>query len=99
MIAPTKMYDSVPTWTPEEAADFVVQAIIEKPVRLATRLGIFGQLFYAIAPRAYEIMMNTAFRLFPDSAASKGMKGRAEIEQQPTSEQVAFASLMRGIHW
>jgi NAD(P)-dependent dehydrogenase (short-subunit alcohol dehydrogenase family) len=99
MIAPTKMYDSVPTWTPEEAGDFVVQAIIERPVRLATRLGTFGQLFYAIAPRAYEIMMNTAFRLFPDSPASKGMKGRAEIEQQPTSEQVAFASLMRGIHW
>jgi len=99
MIAPTKMYDSVPTWTPDEAADFVVRAIIERPVRLATRLGTFAQIFYSLAPRAYEIMMNTAFRLFPDSAASKGMKGRAEIEQQPTSEQVAFASLMRGVHW
>jgi hypothetical protein len=73
--------------------------LIERPVRLATRLGIFGQVFYALAPRAYEILMNTAFRLFPDSAASKGMKGRSESEQQPTSEQVAFASVMRGIHW
>ena len=99
MIAPTKMYDSVPTWTPEEAAEFVVQAIIERPVRLATRLGMFGQIFYALAPRAYEILMNTAFRLFPDSPAAKGMKGRAEKEQPPTSEQVAFASLMRGVHW
>jgi len=99
MIAPTKMYDSVPTWTPDEAADFVVQAIIERPVRLATRLGIFGQMFYSVAPRAYEIMMNTAFRLFPDSPAAKGVKGSAEVEQQPTSEQVAFASIMRGVHW
>jgi thioester reductase-like protein len=99
MIAPTKMYDSVPTWSPEEAADFVVQAIIERPVRLATRLGTFAQVMYALAPRAYEIMINTAFRLFPDSTASKGMKGRAELLQEPTSEQVAFASLMRGIHW
>jgi len=99
MIAPTKMYDSVPTWTPEEAADFVVQAIIERPVRLATRLGTFGQIFYALAPRAYEIMMNTAFRLFPDSPAAKGMKGRAEAQAQPSSEQIAFASLMRGVHW
>jgi hypothetical protein len=99
MIAPTKMYDSVPTWTPEEAADFVVQGIIERPVRLATRLGLFGQIFYAIAPRAYEIMMNTAFRLFPDSAAAKGMKGRAEAQAHPSSEQIAFASLMRGVHW
>jgi NAD(P)-dependent dehydrogenase (short-subunit alcohol dehydrogenase family) len=99
MIAPTKMYESVPTWTPDEAADFVVQAIIERPVRLATRLGIFGQIFYALAPRMYEILMNTAFRLFPDSAAAKGMKGRAEAEAQPSSEQIAFASLMRGVHW
>ncbi|HKE48486.1 MAG TPA: SDR family oxidoreductase [Rhodanobacteraceae bacterium] len=98
MIAPTKMYESVPTLTPDEAADIIVEAIIERPVRIATRLGTFAQIFYALAPRAYEIVMNTAFRLFPDSAASKGMKGRAEIEG-PTSEQIAFASLMRGVHW
>ena len=39
MIAPTKLYDQVPTLTPEDAADLVVQAIIYKPVRIATRLG------------------------------------------------------------
>jgi NAD(P)-dependent dehydrogenase (short-subunit alcohol dehydrogenase family) len=99
MIAPTKMYESVPTLTPDEAADLISQAIIERPVRLATRLGTFAQIFYALMPRAYEILMNTAFRLFPDSAAAKGMKGRGMVEAQPTSEQVAFASLMRGVHW
>ena len=98
MIAPTKMYESVPTLTPEEAADIIVEAIIERPVRIATRLGTFAQVFYALAPRAYEIVMNTAFRLFPDSSAAKGMKGRAELDA-PTSEQIAFASLMRGVHW
>ena len=99
MIAPTKMYEAVPTLTPDEAADMIVEAIVERPVRLATRLGTFAQIFYAVAPRAYEILMNTAFRLFPDSPAAKGMKGRSEMEAQPTSEQVAFASLMRGVHW
>ena len=99
MIAPTKMYESVPTLSPDEAADMIVEAIIERPVRMATRLGTFAQIFYALAPRAYEILMNTAFRLFPDSAAAKGMKGRGELDAQPTSEQVAFASLMRGVHW
>ncbi len=99
MIAPTKMYDSVPTLTPDEAADLVVEAIIERPVRVATRTGIFAQLFYAVSPRAYEIVMNTAFRLFPDSAASKGIKGVREESQGPSSEQVAFAALMRGVHW
>ena len=99
MIAPTKMYESVPTLSPDEAADMIVDAIIQRPVRMATRLGTFAQIFYALAPRAYEILMNTAFRLFPDSAAAKGMKGRGELDKQPTSEQVAFASLMRGVHW
>ena len=70
MIAPTKMYESVPTLTPDEAADMIVEAIVERPVRLATRLGTFAQIFYAILPRAYEILMNTAFRLFPDSPAA-----------------------------
>ena len=100
MIAPTKMYDSVPTLSPEEAADLVVGAIIERPVRVATRTGVFAQLFYSVSPRAYEIVMNTAFRLFPDSSAAKGLKGMREEKQQgPSSEQVAFAALMRGVHW
>lgn len=42
MIAPTKMYDSVPTLSPDEAADLVVKGIIERPSRIATRLGIFS---------------------------------------------------------
>ena len=47
MIAPTKMYENVPTLSPEEAADLVVEAIVYRPVRIATRLGIFG----AVSPR------------------------------------------------
>src|SRR3546814_16375567 len=71
MIAPTKMYDSVPTLTPDEAADLLVKAIIERPTRIATRLGIFAALINAVAPTAYEVVMNTAFELFPASAAAK----------------------------
>jgi len=98
MIAPTKMYDSVPTLTPEEAADLVVKGIIEKPSRIATRLGIFSALINALAPKAYEVIMSTAFELFPDSAAAKGDR-KALKEAQPSNEQIAFAALMRGVHW
>ena len=42
MIAPTKIYNNVPTLAPEEAADMIAQACISKPVRIATRLGIIG---------------------------------------------------------
>jgi len=96
MIAPTRMYDNVPTITPEEAADFVKQAVIYKPQRIATRLGIFAQMLHAVAPKIAEIVMNSAFRMFPDSSAAKGI---SEDQQQASQEQVAFASLMRGIHW
>lgn len=97
MIAPTKIYESVPTITPEDAADLIKQAVIYRPQRIATRLGIFAQVLHAVAPKISEIIMNTAFRMFPESSAAMGRRpGR---EQPPTQEQVAFASLMRGIHW
>jgi len=96
MIAPTKMYDNVPTITPDEAADFVKQAVIYKPQRIATRLGIFAQMLHAVAPKISEIVMNSAFRMFPDSSAAKGI---SEDQQKASQEQVAFASLMKGIHW
>jgi NAD(P)-dependent dehydrogenase (short-subunit alcohol dehydrogenase family) len=97
MIAPTKMYESIPTLSPEEAAGLVVQAIVHKPVRIATRLGIFGALSHAIAPKLTQVLLNTAFNMFPDSAAAQGRK---EGEPQPlTAEQMAFAQLTQGIHW
>jgi NAD(P)-dependent dehydrogenase (short-subunit alcohol dehydrogenase family) len=99
MIAPTRMYENVPTLAPEEAADLVVEAVVYKPVRIATRLGIFGAICHAAAPRLTQILLNTAFNMFPDSAAAQGKKGE-EAKQEPLSpEQMAFAQLTQGIHW
>ena len=97
MIAPTKIYDSVPTLSPEEAADLVTSAIVERPKRIATRLGIFTQVVHALAPKMGEIIMNTGYRMFPDS--SPGVGGKSIERQKVSTEQVAFAAVMRGIHW
>jgi len=97
MIAPTKMYENVPTLSPEEAAGLVVEAIVHRPVRIATRLGIFGAVSHAIAPKVTQVLLNTAFNMFPDSAAAQGKK---EGESKPlTAEQMAFAQITQGIHW
>jgi NAD(P)-dependent dehydrogenase (short-subunit alcohol dehydrogenase family) len=96
MIAPTKMYDNVPTLSPEEAADLIAQACIFKPVRIATRLGISGQVMHALVPRIAQIVMNTSFRMFPDSSAAKGEKGG---KQQLSAEAVALQQMMQGIHF
>ncbi|MBA4254340.1 MAG: short chain dehydrogenase [Polaromonas sp.] len=96
MIAPTKIYNNVPTLEPEEAGDMIAQACIYKPVRVATRLGITGQVLHALVPRIAQIVMNTSFRMFPDSAAAKGDKG---AKPQLSPEAVAMQQMMRGIHF
>jgi NAD(P)-dependent dehydrogenase (short-subunit alcohol dehydrogenase family) len=104
MIAPTKMYRRFPTITPEKAAEMIGDAIVHKPKRIATPLGTLGQLLYAINPRSMDYILNTAYQLFPDSSAAKGEEERpgdrpvAETEDA-SREQVAFAYLMRGVHW
>jgi NAD(P)-dependent dehydrogenase (short-subunit alcohol dehydrogenase family) len=96
MIAPTKIYNNVPTLAPEEAADMIAQACIAKPVRIATRLGITGELLHAVSPRIAQIVMNTTFRMFPDSDAAKGDKS-AKASLSP--EAIALQQMMRGIHF
>jgi hypothetical protein len=97
MIAPTSLYNNVPALTPDEAADMVVHAIVYKPVRIANRLGIFGAMLHATVPRVAQIVMNTSFRMFPESDAAKGRK---EGKPAPLSaDQIAFQQLMRGVHF
>jgi NAD(P)-dependent dehydrogenase (short-subunit alcohol dehydrogenase family) len=97
MIAPTKLYQNVPVMTPEEAAEMIADAIVHEPVRIATRLGIFGEVIHTLLPRVAQIIMNTSFRMFPDSAAAAGKK-EGEAPQQ-SADQIAFSQLMRGIHF
>jgi NAD(P)-dependent dehydrogenase (short-subunit alcohol dehydrogenase family) len=97
MIAPTKIYTQVPTLSPEEAADLVVEAIVYKPVRIATRLGVFGEVLHALVPRVAQIIMNTTFRMFPDSGAAAGKKD--ETTPAATPDMIAMSNLMRGIHF
>jgi hypothetical protein len=63
---------------------------------VATRLGIVGELLHAVLPRVAQIVMNTSFRMFPDSSAAKGDKsGRSTL----SPEAVALQQMMRGIHF
>jgi NAD(P)-dependent dehydrogenase (short-subunit alcohol dehydrogenase family) len=96
MIAPTQIYKNVPTLAPEEAADMIAEACVDKPVRIATRLGITGEVLHALLPRVAQIVMNTSFRMFPDSSAAKGDKsGKPTL----SPEAIAMQQMMRGIHF
>jgi short-subunit dehydrogenase len=98
MIAPTRMYDVFPAITPEEAAEMIAEAMIHQPKKVATRLGTFGELLYAVAPKASDRILSQAYRLFPESQAAKG-KGEEAPDKAPSTEAVAFAHLMKGVHW
>jgi NAD(P)-dependent dehydrogenase (short-subunit alcohol dehydrogenase family) len=99
MIAPTDLYSRVPTLNPEEAADLIVNAIVERPVRIATRLGVFGAILHAVAPKTTQTILNTAFHMFPESAAAQTRREGAKKDVELSPEQAAFAKLTQGMHW
>jgi NAD(P)-dependent dehydrogenase (short-subunit alcohol dehydrogenase family) len=103
MIAPTDIYKAFPTLTPEEAAQLIADSMIDKPKRKATRLGTFGEVLYAVSPKTVDQVMNTAYGLFPDSKAARKKKeeeeAKEEKEEEMSTEAVAMAYLMRGVHF
>jgi NAD(P)-dependent dehydrogenase (short-subunit alcohol dehydrogenase family) len=108
MIAPTDMYKAFPTLSPDEAAQMLADAMIDKPKRVASRLGTFGEVLYAVSPKTMDIILNTAYNLFPDSKAAKGEKAKDGKpvpasekggDQEMSTEAVAMAYLMRGVHF
>jgi len=97
MIAPTRIYQNVPTLSPDDAADLIAQAIVYKPVRIATRLGILGEVLHALVPRVSQIIMNTSFRMFADSDAATN-NGDKKISQM-SADQLALQQLLKGVHF
>jgi short-subunit dehydrogenase len=93
MIAPTKIYDRFPTLSPDEAADMISDAIRKRPKRVATALGNLGQLSYAVVPGAQDLVVNRAYKLFPEG------DGKKEQVEPDTPEQRAFVRATRGVHW
>jgi len=96
MIAPTKMYDAFPAISPDEAGDMICEALRSRPKEMGTRLGKFGEVAYSLSPNMMDRLLHLAYRVFPDSAASKG---HTDVEERASFEQIAMATLTRGVHW
>ena len=106
MIAPTGLYKAFPTLSPQQARDLVMKAIIQRPRRISTGLGVTGAVAHATMPAAAEAFLSRAYALFPDSAAARGLsdaEAAAERASVPSSRlalaQKLFAQVMRGVHW
>ncbi|ROO29679.1 short-chain dehydrogenase [Salinisphaera orenii MK-B5] len=99
MIAPTKLYDYVPTLTPEQAGDMVVSAVLEKPKRIASPLGTTAQVSYALWPKVNDFVLHKAFHMFPSSKASRGYAARREADEKPNIPGRVLAALLPGPYW
>ena len=101
MIAPTKLYDAFPTLTPEQAATLIMKAIVAKPKRVATGLGLVGAVAQALAPNSSEFILNQAYHLFPDSAAAAGEEGEKAMGARSPRDiaRQLFAQILPGVHW
>ena len=99
MISPTKVYEYAPTLSPEEATDLLVDAVVNKPSRVATDMGRFMQVWNVLSPKSYANAMNGTFRMFDETLVAPAAKGAPTQPAEPTSEQVALASLMKGVHY
>jgi NAD(P)-dependent dehydrogenase (short-subunit alcohol dehydrogenase family) len=99
MTAPTKIYEAFPMISAEEASQMITGAMIDRPKRVSTRLGVFGQIAYATAPKVVDVVLNVAYRLFPDSAAARGKEATGDEREEAAPHAIAFAHLMPGIHW
>lgn len=97
MIGPTRVYDYAPTLTPGEAGDLIVDAIIHKQSRITTGMGKMFQVMSLLAPKMLATMMNVVYRMFDDTGSGK--RERKPDGEQLTSEQIALAQLMKGVHF
>ena len=96
MIAPTKIYDKFPTISPAQAADLVIQAMVERPHEINTMLGNAGAVAHTLAPKLAFRVLNMAYHVFPDSAAAKGGQVSGGTRE---SEQIMLAKVFKGVHW
>ncbi|WP_130803691.1 SDR family NAD(P)-dependent oxidoreductase [Acinetobacter ihumii] len=94
MIAPTKIYNYVPTLSPDEAADLIAYAVVKRPKKIATSLGRLASITYAIAPDINNILMSIGFNLFPSSDAAVGKK-----QEKLNWMQKTYARIFPGEHW
>jgi short-subunit dehydrogenase/thioester reductase-like protein len=108
MIAPTGIYANFPALAPHEAAKKITDAMIDKPKRVSTGLGIATQIVYAVAPKAADQIASSIYKLFPEKDPKKKEEEKAakeagqEVEKskdEVSGEGMALAYLLRGVYF
>lgn len=101
MVAPTRLYEQFKLLEPEEAAEIVCDALVRRPERLTTRLGLLSLAVELVSPALGRAIMSESFRLFPESSAagqpSEAAHPPADTPLSP--EMHSLAALLHGVHY
>jgi short-subunit dehydrogenase len=89
-----KAKGGIPLLSSDEAADLIIKAIIEKPKRIANRIGLFAALVHGVYPKLGELVMNTGFNMAPETDGKK----HDSDPKQNSADVMALSNLIREIH-
>ncbi|MEH6530434.1 MAG: SDR family oxidoreductase [Photobacterium frigidiphilum] len=89
-----KAKGGIPLLSSDEAADLIIKAIIEKPKRIANRIGLFAALVHGVYPKLGELVMNTGFNMAPETDGKK----HDSDPKHNSADVMALSNLIREIH-
>jgi len=100
MVAPTRIYERMHLLEPDQAADLVCQALVERRARITTGLGTAAQLVEGLLPELNTVVMSENFKMFPETTdASAPPDAPQEGAARLTAEAAAFVALLRDLRW
>jgi NAD(P)-dependent dehydrogenase (short-subunit alcohol dehydrogenase family) len=79
MIEATTLYDRFPVLSPEQAAEIVCKAIVQRPRRVSTPTGQLVAIADFLSPELVDRVRNRVFALVQDSAAAAGAAGTGHV--------------------
>jgi thioester reductase-like protein len=108
MIAPTGIYKNFPALSTDEAAKKITDAMIDRPKRVSTRLGVATQVVYAVAPKLADQIASSVYKLFPEKdpkqkeaekAAKEEGRELEKAKDEVSGEGMALAHILRGVYF
>jgi NAD(P)-dependent dehydrogenase (short-subunit alcohol dehydrogenase family) len=96
MIAPTEIYRYAPALSADEAASWVLKALLTQQRTVSTALGTAASISYTLAPSLAEWMYSIVYRIVPESAAAKGE--RPADAPRAAAATALVSRLLRGLY-
>ncbi|MGI1849406.1 SDR family oxidoreductase [Rhodococcus sp. SJ] len=107
MIEPTGSYNPGPAISPEDAAQMVIRALVERPKRIDVPIGTVGEFAGLFAPALRDRMFALYYHAYPDAPAARGEKSDTPPQLRTLPRPMLpnpavlrrVGRLLPGVHW